>query len=62
MRERKLQPCLRLPNAILIGPAVAAFYTYPDVTPWRDHLARRRGVATGAALARLEHILADLAP
>jgi hypothetical protein len=41
---------------------VAAFYTYPDFTPWRDHLARRRGVAIGAALARLEHILADLAP
>jgi aspartate aminotransferase len=55
MRERKLQPCLRLPNAILVGPAVAAFCTYPDFAPWRDHLARSRGVATGADLAR--HLL-----
>jgi aspartate aminotransferase len=33
----------------------AAFYTYPDFAPWREHLARRHGVATGAGLAR--HLL-----
>lgn len=30
----------------------AAFYAYPDFAPWREHLARRHGVTTGAALAR----------
>ena len=29
----------------------AAFYTYPDFAPWREHLARRHGVVTGADLA-----------
>jgi aspartate aminotransferase len=33
----------------------AAFYTYPDFAPWREHLARRHGVTTGAGLAR--HLL-----
>ena len=33
----------------------AAFYTYPDFAPWREHLARRHGVATSADLAR--HLL-----
>jgi aspartate aminotransferase len=33
----------------------AAFYAYPDFAPWRRHLARRHGVATGADLAR--HLL-----
>jgi aspartate aminotransferase len=33
----------------------AAFYTYPDFAPWREHLARRHGVATSAELAR--HLL-----
>ena len=33
----------------------AAFYTYPDFAPWREHLARRHGVVTGADLAR--HLL-----
>src|SRR5215469_5356227 len=33
----------------------AAFYTYPDFAPWREHLARRYGVTTGADLAR--HLL-----
>src|SRR5215467_8751879 len=33
----------------------AAFYTYPDFAPWREHLARRHGVATGAGLA--SHLL-----
>jgi aspartate aminotransferase len=31
----------------------AAFYLYPDFAPWRQHLAGRHGVATGAALAGL---------
>jgi aspartate aminotransferase len=34
---------------------VAAFYCYPDFGPWRDQLASRRGVTTGAGLAR--HLL-----
>jgi aspartate aminotransferase len=29
----------------------AAFYAYPDFAPWREHLARRHGVTTGADLA-----------
>jgi aspartate aminotransferase len=29
----------------------AAFYCYPDFAPWRDRLASRHGVTTGAALA-----------
>jgi aspartate aminotransferase len=29
----------------------AAFYTYPDFAPWREHLAGRHGVVTGAGLA-----------
>jgi aspartate aminotransferase len=33
----------------------AAFYTYPDFAPWREHLASRHGVTTGAGLAR--HLL-----
>jgi aspartate aminotransferase len=33
----------------------AAFYAYPDFAPWREHLARRHGVTTGAGLAR--HLL-----
>lgn len=32
-----------------------AFYSYPDFAPWREHLARRHGVTTGAGLAR--HLL-----
>jgi aspartate aminotransferase len=31
----------------------AAFYLYPDFGPWRDHLAQRHGVTTGAELAGL---------
>lgn len=31
----------------------AAFYLYPDFGPWRDHLAGRHGVTTGAGLASL---------
>jgi len=33
----------------------AAFYAYPDFAPWREHLARRYAVTTGAGLAR--HLL-----
>jgi aspartate aminotransferase len=29
----------------------AAFYTYPDFAPWREHLAGKYGVVTGAGLA-----------
>jgi aspartate aminotransferase len=29
----------------------AAFYLYPDFAPWREHLARRHRVTTGAELA-----------
>jgi len=29
----------------------AAFYLYPDFAPWREHLAQRHGVTTGAGLA-----------
>jgi len=29
----------------------AAFYLYPDFAPWREHLAARHGVTTGAGLA-----------
>jgi aspartate aminotransferase len=31
----------------------AAFYLYPDFGPWREHLAARHGVTTGAGLAAL---------
>jgi aspartate aminotransferase len=31
----------------------AAFYLYPDFAPWREHLAGRHGVTSGAGLARL---------
>jgi aspartate aminotransferase len=31
----------------------AAFYLYPDFAPWREHLAARHGVTTGAGLAAL---------
>jgi aspartate aminotransferase len=33
----------------------AAFYAYPDFTPWREYLARRYAITTGAGLAR--HLL-----
>ena len=33
----------------------AAFYAYPDFAPWREHLARRHAITTGAGLAR--HLL-----
>jgi aspartate aminotransferase len=36
-----------------IAPPQAAFYLYPDFAPWREHLAARFGVSTGADLAGL---------
>jgi len=33
----------------------AAFYAYPDFAPWREYLARRHAITTGAGLAR--HLL-----
>jgi len=38
---------------LLVPQPEAAFYVYPDFEPWRDGLARRFGVSTGAALAGL---------
>lgn len=37
----------------IVPPPKAAFYLYPDFAPWRDHLAGRYGVTTGAGLAGL---------
>jgi aspartate aminotransferase len=37
----------------LAAPPLAGFYVYPDFEPWREDLARRHGVITAAALARL---------
>jgi aspartate aminotransferase len=36
---------------LVVPEPQAAFYLYPDFAPWRDHLAARHGVATGADLA-----------
>jgi aspartate aminotransferase len=36
---------------LIVPEPQAAFYLYPDFAPWRDHLAARHGVATGADLA-----------
>jgi aspartate/methionine/tyrosine aminotransferase len=36
-----------------VQPPQAAFYVYPDFEPWREHLARRHGVATSEDLADL---------
>ncbi|MGO8955837.1 MAG: pyridoxal phosphate-dependent aminotransferase [Streptosporangiaceae bacterium] len=36
-----------------LAPPQAAFYLYPDFAPWRQHLAARFGVQTGADLAAL---------
>jgi aspartate aminotransferase len=36
-----------------VQPPQAAFYVYPDFEPWREHLARRHGVATSEDLAGL---------
>jgi len=38
---------------LLVPPPQAAFYLYPDFEPWRDHLRRKHGVTSGAALSRL---------
>jgi len=36
-----------------VAPPQAAFYLYPDFAPWREQLAARFGVTTGADLAGL---------
>jgi aspartate aminotransferase len=36
-----------------VAPPQAAFYLYPDFAPWRQQLAARFGVSTGADLAAL---------
>jgi aspartate aminotransferase len=38
---------------VSVPPPQAAFYLYPDFAPWREHLAARHGVTTGAGLAAL---------
>jgi len=38
---------------VLVPEPQAAFYLYPDFAPWREHLAMRHGVTTGAGLADL---------
>jgi len=40
---------------VTVAEPQAAFYAYPDFAPWREHLAGRHGVTTGAGLAR--HLL-----
>jgi aspartate aminotransferase len=36
---------------VIVPEPLAAFYLYPDFAPWREHLAARHGVTTGAGLA-----------
>jgi aspartate aminotransferase len=36
---------------VIVPEPQAAFYLYPDFGPWREHLAERHGVTTGAGLA-----------
>jgi aspartate aminotransferase len=36
---------------LAVPPPQAAFYQYPDFAAWRDHLAARHGITTGAGLA-----------
>jgi aspartate aminotransferase len=38
---------------VIVPAPQAAFYLYPDFAPWREHLAGRHGVTTGAGLAAL---------
>jgi len=38
---------------VIVPEPQAAFYLYPDFAPWREHLAERHGVTTGAGLAGL---------
>jgi aspartate aminotransferase len=38
---------------VIVPEPQAAFYLYPDFGPWREHLAERHGVTTGAGLAAL---------
>jgi aspartate aminotransferase len=36
---------------LIVPQPQAAFYQYPDFAPWREHLAARHGITTGAGLA-----------
>jgi aspartate aminotransferase len=38
---------------VIVPEPQAAFYLYPDFGPWREHLAERHRVTTGAGLAAL---------
>jgi aspartate aminotransferase len=38
---------------LIVPQPQAAFYQYPDFAPWREHLAARHGITTGAGLAAL---------
>ena len=38
---------------LLVPPPQAAFYLYPEFSPWRGHLLSRHGVSTSTGLARL---------
>src|SRR2546430_15837351 len=38
---------------VIVPEPQAAFYLYPDFTPWREHLAERHAVTTGPGLATL---------
>jgi aspartate aminotransferase len=38
---------------LIVPEPQAAFYLYPDFSPWREHLATRHKVTTGAGLAAL---------
>jgi aspartate aminotransferase len=40
-------------TGVIVPEPQAAFYLYPDFAPWREHLAGRHGVTTGAGLAGL---------
>jgi aspartate aminotransferase len=40
-------------TGVIVPEPQAAFYLYPDFAPWREHLAERYGVTTGAGLAGL---------
>jgi aspartate aminotransferase len=40
-------------TGVIVPEPQAAFYLYPDFAPWREHLAERHGVTTGAGLAGL---------
>jgi aspartate aminotransferase len=49
---------------VIVPEPQAAFYLYPDFGPWREHLAARHGVTTGAGLAAhlLQHYAVGVLP